>query len=140
MWQAAGHHVDDPVLTAEMRNNGQKFNACAMFLKHIAPLIQSIGMIFEAVDRPTSESYLRVFHHRLETTALDVLQPSARACVMGITVNRNNRVIPHKDVNDFKDRWAVMCCFDTFKGGELCLPKWKKKLSRESAWLTSPSY
>lgn len=32
---------------------------------------------------------------------------------MGIAVNRNNCVIPHKD---FRDGWAVMCCFGDFTG------------------------
>lgn len=41
---------------------------------------------------------------------------------MGIAVNRNNRVMPHKDVTDFRDGWAVMCCFGNFRDGELCLP------------------
>lgn len=38
---------------------------------------------------------------------------------MGIAVNRNNRVMPHKDVTDFHDKRAVMCCFGNFRDGEL---------------------
>ena len=40
---------------------------------------------------------------------------------MGVAINRNNKVIPHKNVKDFCDRWALMYCFGEFEGGELCL-------------------
>lgn len=111
MWQAAGHHNETPVLGAKMRGSGTKFNAAAVFLKHTAPLMKSVSMIFQAVDPWACRSYLSIFHYNLGITALDTLQTSLRACYMGIAINRNNRVLPHKDVKDFKDGWAVMCCF-----------------------------
>lgn len=46
-------------------------------------------------------------------------------CFMGVAVNKNNKVLPHKDVSDFRDGWAVMCCFGDFENGELCLPTLK---------------
>lgn len=82
---------------------------------------------FQAVDEPTYQAYLWIFHH-LRIMALDMQHTSSRACFVGIAVNRNNCILPHKDVNDFKDRWAamylsrgvwaVMCCFEEFTGGE----------------------
>ena len=41
---------------------------------------------------------------------------------MEVAINRNNKVIPYKDVKNFCDGWAVMCCFREFEGEELCLP------------------
>lgn len=79
-------------------------------------------MIFEAVNCSFYHNYLRIFHRHLDTTALDILHTTRRMCFMGVAVNRNNRVNPHKDMSDFRDGWAVMCCFGEFQHGELCLP------------------
>lgn len=78
-------------------------------------------MVFEAVDRNSYYQYLRVFQYQLGLTALDILHTTRRACFMGVAVNRNNRAMPHKDMTDFRDGWAVMCCFGDLDGGELCL-------------------
>ena len=40
---------------------------------------------------------------------------------MGVAINQNNQIVPHKDVKDFRDGWAVMCCFGDFENEELCL-------------------
>lgn len=78
-------------------------------------------MVFEATNKEAYRNYLRVFHRHLDFSALDVLHTTPRMCFMRVTVNRN-KAISHKDVKDFRDGWAVMCCFGNFEGGELCLP------------------
>lgn len=70
------------------------------------------------LDHNAYHQYLRVFRHQLNLTALDVLHATRRACFMGIAVNLNNSVIPHKDVTDFRDGWAVLCCFGDSTGRE----------------------
>lgn len=40
---------------------------------------------------------------------------------MTIGVVVNERVGPHKDVSDLRDRWAMMYCFGEITGCHLCL-------------------
>lgn len=97
---------------------------------------QTIGMVFEAVNRKAYHNYLRVFHRQLDITALDPLYTTRRMCFMGITVNRNKKVIPHKDVKDFRDGWAVMCYFGDFiDGGEPTLSVMTPERQRQGVGL-----
>lgn len=100
LWCGQGHSHKQPVLSQDFRGAGYKLNALAMFLKHLTPLHQTIGLIFDAVNRQAYHNYLRVFHRQLDLNAADVLHTSKRMCFMGIAVNRNNRVIPHVDRHD----------------------------------------
>lgn len=100
-------------------------NAPTKSLKHLTPLHQTIGMIFEAVNRQAYHDYLRIFHRQLDITPLYLLDTTPRMCFMGIAVNRNNEIVPQKHVKDFRDGWVVMCCFGNCEGGELCLPTLK---------------
>lgn len=90
-----------------------------MFLKHFTPLHQTIGMIFKAVNFSTYHNYMRIFHCQLDFTALDVLHTTKRMCFIRVAVNRNNKVILHKDFNDFCDGWAAICNFEGFENEEL---------------------
>ncbi|MCJ1469392.1 hypothetical protein MMC07_008025 [Pseudocyphellaria aurata] len=43
---------------------------------------------------------------------MDILHTTQRMCFMGVAINRNNKVIPHKDVKDLRDRywtsWSII--------------------------------
>lgn len=119
--QAQGHHHGTQVYEDQATKNGGQFNVVATFLKNITPLIQSLDMVFEAAAPTPYHQYLRVFHHQLFQTSLNVFHTTRQACFMGLAISRNNRVMPHKDVTDFRDGWEVMCCLGQFRGGELCL-------------------
>lgn len=123
-----GQSHKSPVLSSGLCGSGKKTNTSAVFLKEIASLHKKIGMIFEAVNRSAYHNYLGVFHRQLDITALNMLHTSRQMCFMCVIVNRNNKVIPHKDVSNFRNGWAVMCCFGDFENGEPCLLTLKSKI------------
>lgn len=124
VWRGAGHHHDTHVFHHQdsVGPRGKQMSASTVFLDTISPLIQSIGIIFEGVDKDSYKSYLRIFDSYQDKAPMRYLQTSRRACFMVIAVLRNNRVHPHKDKGDYRDGWAVMTCFGDFEGGDLCLP------------------
>ena len=40
---------------------------------------------------------------------------------------RNLAAEPHKDKSDYTDGWVVMCCWGSFKGGNLVIPALKQR-------------
>ncbi|KAF8445293.1 hypothetical protein BGX38DRAFT_1196070 [Terfezia claveryi] len=65
-WVAIGQRgVRDPVLSRDLLSTGAHFNAACDFHTKIAPLIQTISLLFQAVDPPMHLHYLKQYRYVL---------------------------------------------------------------------------
>lgn len=67
MWCGQGQKKKGPDLSSDFRISGVKMNAAGVF---ITPLHQTIGLIFEAVNRQAYHNYLRNVSDRSEAKSL----------------------------------------------------------------------
>ncbi|KAF8440640.1 hypothetical protein BGX38DRAFT_847991 [Terfezia claveryi] len=122
-WVAIGQRgVKDPVLSRDLISSGAHHNGAYMFYRKIAPLIQSVSLLFQAVDPVMHLHYLQQYRAACELLPLASWTTSRRACFQGIVLIRNLAAEPHKDKSDYKDGWVVMCCWGKFTRGELVIP------------------
>lgn len=128
LWKQMGHSAMTPTLSSETIGNTEKFNHVDQFFRKIAPLIQTIGLLFRGVDIEVYTSYLINYNDWLDETPLRILQMSNRACFAGLALLRNTQVGPHKDSGDIKDGWVAMCAWGEFEGGEMILPELQMQL------------
>ncbi|KFY57257.1 hypothetical protein V496_06484 [Pseudogymnoascus sp. VKM F-4515 (FW-2607)] len=121
-WHAQGHANEEAVLSKDTISSGAQLNAVNAFYQAIRPLIQTIGRLFQGVDREAYEQYRLKFDTQCLGTMLQQYRVSNRCCFNNIALLVNARVHPHKDSGDVKHGWVAMACFGDFTGGELCLP------------------
>ena len=136
LWIATGQaHIPNPrtnhnaVISRDVINTAYKLDATTSFFERIAPLIQTIGILFEGVDTDTYKKFHDNYNYLANTTPLKLLQVSGRCCFFGLAVLRNLQAEPHKDVSDAKKGWVAMCCDGDFEGGELVISELRLKIA-----------
>jgi hypothetical protein len=105
-----------------------KFNAVEKFFRRTAPLMQMIGLLFEAIDRPQYIRYHRNYNDFASKSLLRLFQTTHRTCFLGLALLRNLQAEPHKDISDIKDEYVAMVCFGDFFRGEFVVPELGLKL------------
>jgi hypothetical protein len=129
LWKKQGYPNSDPLCSAHICNRGsERLNLVFDFFQAIAPLIQTVGILFASVDRELYQKYFDTYNAWCKNKIYQVFQVADRACFLGLAVLRNARVGPHKDNNDIKDGWVAMFCFGKWDGGELVVPALKVKI------------
>lgn len=106
-------------------------NTTTVFLQTISLLIQSIGRVFESVDKLAYHFYLCIFDHYLDKALMKYLQTSQCTCFMIITILWNNCVYFYKNSMNYQDEQAVITCVGSFKGNDLCLPGLEVHVSKK---------
>ncbi|KAI9769841.1 MAG: hypothetical protein M1840_003835 [Geoglossum simile] len=116
------------VISKRVIATAYKFNAVEKFFRRTTPLMQTIGLLFEAVDKPQYIRYHRNYSDFASKSPLRLFQTTHRACFLGLALLRNLQVEPHKDISDIKDGYVAMVCFGDFCGGEFIVPELGLKL------------
>lgn len=124
LWKQQGHSGTVPALTEQTVAN---LNHVVGFYRSIAPVIKSIGMIFNGIYTEKYKEYHKNYKEWAAKTPLSVLSTAPEICFTSLGVVRNLRaqVAPYKDTNVVKSGWVVMCCWGDFTGGNLVLPDLK---------------
>jgi hypothetical protein len=128
-WKKQGHPHSNPLCSAHICNQGaERLNLVFNFSTTIAPLIQTVGILFASVDEELYQKYLATFNAWCKNKIYQVFQVANQACFLGLAVLRNARVRPHKNNNDVKIGWVAMCCFGEWDDGELVVPALQIKI------------
>ncbi|KAI9886450.1 MAG: hypothetical protein M1823_001768 [Watsoniomyces obsoletus] len=110
------------VISQNVIGGCEKFNQVIQFYKATAPLTQTIGILFQAIDPVTYKRYQTNFQTMSRYSALSSLHYSSRDCFLGRVLLRNLVAEPHKDALDTRTGWVAICCFGNFTGGDLVVP------------------
>ncbi len=129
IWVAKGQLKENEpfkgaILSKEMRETEEKKAHVLRYHQEIAPLIQTIAMILEAVDPETSRRYCENYDYFFDNNEeFGQFRVSNRAAYHGHVLLRNLCAEPHTDPCDARDGLVVMCCFGDFEGegGQLVL-------------------
>lgn len=122
-WVATGQRgVQKPVLSSDTCSTATRQEVVREFLISVAPLIQSVSMLFHAVDPEMHQEYVDAYSECLHTSALTTLTTTGRACFQGLVLVKNLAAEPHKDTSDYKRGWVGMTWSGSYTGGELVVP------------------
>lgn len=110
-------------ISSDVIGAGYKFDAVVNFFKAIAPLSQTLGMLFEGLDQENYIRYKENFNIMAANSGLASLKFSNRACFLGVVLLVNLCAEPHKDASDTRDGWVAICCFGDFSGGNFVVPQ-----------------
>jgi hypothetical protein len=87
----------------------ERFNATFKFFKAIRPLLQTIGILFEGINPGMYKEYIDNYNSFVKHSPYKILKVSKWACFLRLALLRNATVGPHKDSEDVKKGWVVMC-------------------------------
>ncbi|KAI9780820.1 MAG: hypothetical protein M1816_002656 [Peltula sp. TS41687] len=118
---AQGHK--DVVLTDHTRKAGYKSNAAITLYRTLAPVAQTIGILFEGIDKPAYDRYCGNYERLARNTDLYGLHFSKRDCWATLGLLVNWMVGPHFDRQDPKDGYVADLVSGSFTGGELVIPE-----------------
>ena len=74
-----------------------KLDATMEFLNRFTPVTQSVGALFELIDRASYHRYREQFTNFAKTTASRLLETTSRNCFLGTALLSNLRCKPHRD-------------------------------------------
>jgi len=92
------------------------------YFQKLAPVDQTLGMLFEAFNKPLYDSYRLMYDHWADRSSLAGLKRTARACWSYRAVLVNAKVAAHRDDLDLQGGMVAMLCGGDFEGGRLLLP------------------
>lgn len=121
VWTAQGHK--DVVLTDHTRSAGYKSNAVTNLYRTLAPVAQTIGILFEGIDKPAYDRYCANYKRLAQNTDLYGLHFSKRDCWATLGLLINCIIGPHFDRQDAKDGYVADFTTGEFTGGELVIPE-----------------
>ncbi|KAI9770860.1 MAG: hypothetical protein M1839_003023 [Geoglossum umbratile] len=110
------------ILSRDILSAAYKTDAVLQFYRSLAPIIQTIGILFEGFDPAGYSRYRANWNYLVSITPLKLLEVSRRQCFLGMAVLHGAKVGIHKDKGDVKDGWVAMICCGEFEGGDLCMP------------------
>ncbi|KAI9778042.1 MAG: hypothetical protein M1816_004285 [Peltula sp. TS41687] len=121
VWTAQGHK--EVVPTEHTRRAGYKSNAATNLYRTLAPVSQTVGILFEAIDKHMYDRYCANYNRLVEYTDLYGLHFSKRDCWATLGLLVNWEVAPHFDKQDAKDGYVADLVTGQFEGGELVVPE-----------------
>jgi len=116
-----GHKHQQPTITRESWPNTEKGEAVNRFYQKMAPVDQTLGMLFEVFDKARYDEYRKLYDHWADESALAGLKRTERACWSFCAILMNARVGPHRDDLDLQGGMVCMTCHGDFEGGALIL-------------------
>ena len=109
--------------SCQTRSAGFKSSAATKFYRAVAPIVQTIGILFEGIDKPLYDRYCTNFPRLQQSTDLHALHFTKRDCWPTLGLLINWVVAPHFDRRDAKDGYVCDTVTGSFTGGELVVPE-----------------
>ncbi|KAI9783275.1 MAG: hypothetical protein M1816_001450 [Peltula sp. TS41687] len=105
------------------RRAGYKSNAVTNLYRTLAPVTQTIGILFEGIDKPAYDRYSANYKRLAQHTDLYGLHFSKRDCWTTLGLLINWVAGPHFDKQDAKDGYVADLVTGQSTGGELVIPE-----------------
>ncbi|KAI9861742.1 MAG: hypothetical protein M1813_005091 [Trichoglossum hirsutum] len=91
------------ILSRDILSAAYKTDTVLQFYRSLAPIIQTIGILFEGLDHAGYSRYRANWNYLVGITPLKLLEVSQRQCFLGMAILHGLKVAIHKDKGDVKD-------------------------------------
>lgn len=123
LWHGIGHDNDPAVISSDIISRGWRLNSSMMLFREFTPITQSVGALFECVDKESYDRYRETFCKYVKKSAGAIFETTKRNCFMGMAILTGICVNPHRDSRDVLDGWVADLAFGDFEGGFLEIPQ-----------------
>lgn len=133
IWVATGQYDvskknKNTKLLLDLLKTLQRIDALTKFLARVKTLWETIGQLFQTIDRIAYDSYKQTVRAQLADTAFGRLIDCEAFVFAGFALIINLCVAPHHNVRDVPEGWVAIAPHGQFVGGDLIVEELEVRL------------